>query len=85
MPIGLRGRVVGVTKGDSRYDGILCYVQEEKPSAYIILDDMNDEFPQSCPELLLCDSKSGVSDKGIQAALIEFLTSNSQPFLLANQ
>lgn len=83
IPTGLRERILGATKGGNRYDGILAYAKDAQPCAYVILDDMADEFPQPCPELLLCDGTTGVSDNRIQAALNEFLMRACQQFCVS--
>ena len=74
LPASLAGRVVAITAGDNRYEGILNYVEEAKVKNYIILDDAADEFPSDCSELLLCHGNRGISSQDIQNRVTSFLT-----------
>ncbi len=73
LPSTLGRHIVGITEGENRYEGILAYVTDKRPESYVILDDMADEFPANCKELILCDSDSGISDKEIQSQILRFL------------
>ncbi len=73
LPRKLGARAVGITEGENRYEGILAYVSANRLETYIILDDMADEFPANCKELILCDGGSGISDQEIQEKILRFL------------
>lgn len=73
LPEKLASRVSGITRGEDRYTGILDYVHEAKPSAYLIVDDAADEFPERCPHLVICDPTRGVSDPWVRDRITDFI------------
>lgn len=73
LPAKLARRVSGITRGEDRYAGILDYVRETKVSAYLILDDAEAEFPECCPELIVCDPTQGLSDPWVCNRVTDFI------------
>lgn len=68
-------RFVGAAPRGPRYESVLWWLQQNPGfTSFRILDDDPTEFPTPAPaELILCDSRRGVSDARVQAALIEWL------------
>ncbi len=72
FPESLRSRIVGCT-GDvetgkwPRYQEIQNYVRDHAISDWRALDDSFMEFPENCPQLLLCDPTIGMDDQHVDA------------------
>lgn len=58
----LGSRLIGVTPvlKESRHSEILGVVERQPNVPYVILDDDPSQFPQGCPELLLCNPLIGI-------------------------
>ena len=53
----------------SRYESIQFVIDYHKLTDYRILDDWSSEFPAGLPELVLCDSESGLYDEPVREQL----------------
>jgi hypothetical protein len=77
MPDAIARRIVGVT-GDpcvnayARYSEILEYLKLNPSADWRALDDSVFEFPEKCPELILCNPSTGL-DHGVLAKLTQWL------------
>ena len=70
----LAKRVIHVISRDyDRGDGIAAYVKAHGIADYIILDDRPDWFAPGTPRLVVCDSETGIDDKGVQAQIFAWL------------
>ena len=52
----------------NRYEEIMAYAEKQglPQSTWLALDDSALEFPQGCANLLLCDSRIGLTDAGAE-------------------
>jgi len=72
-PLGLR--VIDIApQRMPKYDAILGWLAgHPEVTDYRIIDDAPGEFPQALDTLILCDPRTGISDRGIQKRLAEWL------------
>lgn len=54
---------------DERWEGIASYVIRNKLADYRILDDHPELFPAKLPQLIACDSESGLYDQDVRRQL----------------
>lgn len=74
LPPGLASRFAGTTiKGLSRHESILCFAIDHAVESLAILDDMRDQFPPDCPDLILCDPNLGISQPALRQRLQAWL------------
>lgn len=79
VPAPLGARIVGSTPTRmSRHEAILCFVSDHRVGSHLILDDMADDFPDGCPELVVCDPARGVSDERVLARVRAWLESPAE-------
>lgn len=71
-PLGERF-LCSTVHGD-RWSSILQSVDRLQPSAWIVLDDHASQFPvRALPELIVCDSESGIWDASIRRLIATWL------------
>lgn len=71
LPKSMGELVVNVTGpavigSHARWKEIQAYVSAYGIKDYKILDDSRFEFPTTCPELILCDSRTGIKNREIE-------------------
>lgn len=75
LPDSLASRVVGSVRPGSKYFAILEYVQEHGIDIdnYRVLDDGWEDYQIGWPQLIVCDSRLGLSDPSVQRQIREFV------------
>ena len=72
-PLGRR-IVDGVPRKMDRWFGICRWLSDHPHvTDYRILDDMPQEFPVGLPQLIVCDSRTGISDLAVQKKMAQWL------------
>lgn len=70
----LAERVVHViSRNYDRDDGIVAYIGEHGTEDYLILDDRPDWFAPGTPNIVVCDSETGIYDEGVRKQLLAWL------------
>ncbi|AEV27690.1 hypothetical protein Dsui_3360 [Azospira oryzae PS] len=77
FPAAMRPRIEGVTQGRERHQSILSYACMNEVDRFAVLDDQAEAFPEGWPNLILCDSKRGISDDAVLEAIRCFVGENS--------
>ena len=78
FPKALRPLIVGATEGGGRVDSIRRYIESNRISRFIVLDDAIDGFPAEWIDdgtLILCFPNVGVSESRVLDAVRKFLDS----------
>lgn len=75
LPTELARRVTGVVRPGSKYFAILEYTRLNaiEDHRYRVIDDAFEDYQMGWPQLILCDSRRGLSDPVVQRKIAEFL------------
>lgn len=78
-PLGLR--VIDIApQRMPKYEAILAWLAgHPEVTDHRVLDDAPSEFPQGLGTLILCDPRTGISNRKIQKALVEWLEIPVEP------
>lgn len=70
FPADIASRILGVTRdsaGRPRHEEIIGYLESNAAPAtpWAALDDSRFEFPARCPNLILCDGRTGLTEEDV--------------------